>query len=493
MEGLPKFSQVHVVSDLHMGGRPGFQILKETKRLANFIRWVTKQESKSDVALVLNGDVIDTLAEDELGYVQAEGATRVVQRIMEDSHFVMVWDALTEFVSTNRRQLVIVIGNHDIELAFPAVQRLVVERLCGPDLKARSRVEFSTMGAGYSCVVGSSRIFCTHGNEVDSWNFNCYEALSKVARRLNAGVGLVTDNWEPNAGTRMVKDIMNEVKRRYAWVDLLKPENSVAVGTLVALDPGQLSKITKLMPLLGKQAADGVFEVDQRLSVDSKADGGVRRQFTVSELLGPNMRSLMNAPEDDTDALLMALEERRQFGAKSVSGRDGTLGWRQMVWDRATSIFTNKPPEESLRMALIDWLKEDRSFDLKDEDSTYNEVIKRLGRDVAFVVTGHTHLERAIEMGGGRYYFNTGTWIRLMSMKSQWLKDRASFMPVFEVLKLGTMDALDKGLSAEEPLLLDRTSVVSFEVKDGQTWGRLCHVVGEGTAPPVEIKAYGRP
>ena len=34
-----------------------------------------------------------------------------------------------------------------------------------------------------------------------------------------------------NAGTRMVKEVMNEVKRRYAWIDLLKPETSAAVGT----------------------------------------------------------------------------------------------------------------------------------------------------------------------------------------------------------------------------------------------------------------------
>ena len=36
----------------------------------------------------------------------------------------------------------------------------------------------------------------------------------------------------------MVKDMMNGIKSRYAWVDLLKPETDAAVGVLLALDPG---------------------------------------------------------------------------------------------------------------------------------------------------------------------------------------------------------------------------------------------------------------
>ena len=39
---------------------------------------------------------------------------------------------------------------------------------------------------------------------------------------------LEPSEWGPNAGTKMVKDVMNEVKRRYAWIDLLKPETQAA-------------------------------------------------------------------------------------------------------------------------------------------------------------------------------------------------------------------------------------------------------------------------
>ncbi|MDV3241408.1 MAG: metallophosphoesterase [Methylocaldum sp.] len=230
MSEFPAYDEVHVISDIHMGGKPGFQILRETQRLANYIRWVAAQRPEGRVALILNGDVFDTLAEDIRGYVAVDEATATLTRIMDDNSFSGIWEALADFVKKKGRTLVIVIGNHDIEVSFPSVQRLILSRLAGEDLLARARIEFSTTGAGHTCLVGNARVFCTHGNEVDAWNYNRYEDLAKVARRLNAGRSLEPSEWYPNAGTRMVKEVMNEVKRRYAWIDLLKPETSAAVG-----------------------------------------------------------------------------------------------------------------------------------------------------------------------------------------------------------------------------------------------------------------------
>ena len=132
---LPAFDEVHVISDIHMGGKPGFQILRETNRLANFIRWVATQRPDGRVALVLNGDVFDTLAEDIRGYVAVDEAVSTVQRIMDDASFSQIWNALGEFVQKDGRTLVVVIGNHDIEVAFPPVQRLILSRLAGDNLR----------------------------------------------------------------------------------------------------------------------------------------------------------------------------------------------------------------------------------------------------------------------------------------------------------------------------------------------------------------------
>jgi hypothetical protein len=393
--------------------------------------------------------------------------------------------------------LAIVIGNHDIEIAFPCVQRLIVERLSGGDNNAKARIEFSAAGAGYGCLVGNARVFCTHGNEVDAWNFNRYEDLSRVARRLNAGLTLNRDEWTPNAGTRMVKDVMNDVKKKYAWIDLLKPENSAAIGALLALDPAQLGKISKLPPILGAKIT-GDAQVDQRLSADSlhisTATNGAPP--TLESLLGPNvldsMKHMGAAPGRSGDDMLLALERSQKSPAPSQVVSDAPLGVGQLVWDRLTGWLTGVSRDEALRRALQDWLKDDKTFKTDEKDSTYKEVTAKLGSSIDFVITGHTHLARAIDMGAGRYYFNCGTWIRLMQFTDAMLASTASFKPIYDVLENGRMPTIDAATFNNKPLILDKTTSVSISLENGKTVGRLNQVTGDGDKTPIEITQFAR-
>ena len=494
MGDFPNYDEVHVISDLHMGGKPGFQILRETKRLANYIGWVGRQRSGGNVALVLNGDVIDTLAEDIYGYVAVDEAIATVRRIMGDPSFSPVWQALATFVKLEGRSLVIVIGNHDIEMSFPTVQRLVVSYLSGDDLKARARIEFSTTGAGYTCTVGNARIYCTHGNEVDAWNYNRYEDLAKVGRRLNAGRSLDPSEWYPNAGTRMVKEVMNEVKRKFAWIDLLKPETFAAIGTLLVLDPSQTSKITKLLPIVGEKL-QGQKQVDQRLSADGfqPPEQNVPTPITVDQLLGPNLKAgFLNAGSanlSNADDMLLTAEENFNRPDRHTTVADDTLGTPQLIWDWITDV----DKDEALRRALKDWLVNDKTFDMTDEDDTYTQVTAAVGPTIDFVITGHTHLERAINMGGGRYYFNCGTWIRLLKFTEDMLKDTASFKPVYDVLINGRMEAIDSAKFNGNPFVLDRTSAVSIKEEKGKVIGRLNHIIDDGSGEPETKQRVEKP
>jgi UDP-2,3-diacylglucosamine pyrophosphatase LpxH len=499
MSDLPAFDELHVISDIHMGGKPGFQILRETKRLANFIRWVAQQRPDGRVALVLNGDVFDTLAEDIRGYVAVEDAVATVQRIIDDDSFSAVWDALGEFVKQDGRTLVIVIGNHDIEVAFPPVQRLILSHLAGDNLPARACIEFSTAGAGYTCMVGDSRVYCIHGNEVDAWNYNRYEDLAKVARRLNAGQSLDQSEWTPNAGTKMVKEVMNEVKKTYRWIDLLKPETSAAVGTLVVLDPSQAKKIGELVDIVGRLVQSS-GQVNQRLS----AEGFQRPSETsapdaaVGQLLGPNVRQgiqlgAAGATAQGADDMLRAAEE--DFNKPGTLARQPveTLGTPQLIWDRLTGWITGVGKDEALRRALKDWLEDDKTFDIADHDDTFKQVTASVGPAIDFIVTGHTHLERAIEIGAGRYYFNCGTWIRLLQFTDEMLKDTAAFRAVYDVLMNGRMETIDNAAFGGVPFVLDRTTAVCIKHEDEKVVGQLTHVVGDGTGVPDVKKQFMRP
>ena len=69
---LPRHAAIHVISDIHMGGLAGLQILRETARLAKYILRLAGEKPDDEIALVLNGDVFDSLAEDIAGYVAVE-------------------------------------------------------------------------------------------------------------------------------------------------------------------------------------------------------------------------------------------------------------------------------------------------------------------------------------------------------------------------------------------------------------------------------------
>ena len=490
MSQLPAFDEVHVISDIHMGGQAGFQILRETQRLANFIRRLGKQRPEGRLALVLNGDVFDTLAEDFNGYVAIGDSEATVERIMKDSSFVAIWDALSDFVKLPGRTLVIVIGNHDIEIAFPPVQRLVLSRLAGEDAAARARIEFSVMGAGFTCTVGGRRVFCIHGNEVDAWNYNRYEDLAKVSRRMNADQPFAQGEWKPNAGTRMVKDVMNGIKRKYAWIDLLKPENSAAVGTLLVLDPSQANKISEAFDIVAERQR-GTAQVDARLSTDGlPPQPAAARSLALEEMLGPNLIQGVGQGADD-----MLLAAERNFNKRRVAGQtDGTLGAPQLIFDRLTGWLTGVSKTEALRRALHDWLKDDKTFVTDAHDDTFKEVTKSVGPAIDFIVTGHTHLERAIDMGHGRYYFNCGTWIRLLQLTPAMLADTKLFdEKIYAVLVDGRMKAIDEAVFLGKPFVMDQTSAVSICRKDDQVVGALTHVEGDGTSAPKVIKSFARP
>lgn len=475
---LLQYDELYIVSDIHMGGPPGFQVLKEGKRLASFIRWIGQQRPDGRVALVLNGDVIDSLAENIRGYIAADEAVTMVTRIFNDQAFAPVWDALKDFVSMAGRSLIMVIGNHDIELALPAVQRTLEERLAGDEAAPRGRIFFSTAGAGHSCTVGPARVFCTHGNEEDSWNIVDYEALFQLARGLNAGLPFDSSRWKPNAGTMLVRDIMNEVKRKYAWIDLLKPETKAAIGVLLVLDAGQVGKISRGIPVLWEKLRSSL-KLHGLLSADETTvrDGAAVQAIALNELLGPNLLGGVAGARPcsgrSADSMLLQAEEALNKQSGQTAGTDETLGWGQLTWDWLTGV--EKP--EAVRRALKDWLRGDKTFDIKDHDETFDAVTAKIGPSVDFIVTGHTHLERAIKLDARRCYFNCGTWIRLLRFTEAMLDKPDVFKKIYDVLMKGSMDEIDRAeIVPGQPFLMNQTSAVSIRTDGGGVVGELIHI-----------------
>jgi hypothetical protein len=70
----PVFDEVHAISDLHPGGGPGFQIFGLRQELVGLLDFLTKKPESPSVALVINGDFLDFLAEPPSSYFDLLGA-----------------------------------------------------------------------------------------------------------------------------------------------------------------------------------------------------------------------------------------------------------------------------------------------------------------------------------------------------------------------------------------------------------------------------------
>ncbi len=82
---LPQFEELYAVSDIHMGGVPGFQIFGRVERLAQFILRISSEHPGQRTVLVLNGDIIDSLAQDIRGYIATIEAEDMMNNIYTES------------------------------------------------------------------------------------------------------------------------------------------------------------------------------------------------------------------------------------------------------------------------------------------------------------------------------------------------------------------------------------------------------------------------
>ncbi|MFS8065205.1 MAG: hypothetical protein ACMG6S_02415 [Byssovorax sp.] len=469
---MDQLDQLHAVSDLHLGGAPGHQIFDRGPLLAGAIDRLRERAPDARVGLVLNGDIVDFLAVPGATYLDPFGAVAKLEAILTDPAFSPVWEALARFVRTPQRTLVLGLGNHDVELSLPDVQARLLQAICGDSLEARARVRIAMDGTGYACSIGGRRVLCVHGNEVDLWNEVDQRALNQVIHSLRHASAVAP--WEPNPGTRLVIDVMNEIKRNFPMVDLLKPETRPVVGVLLALDPTALSALKRFAPIAARYGVEQVRRArilgEEAAPLDEDAalaaldeDAALAALLQRSKALEP---VAMTGPSQAT-RLLEEVEELYREGKDAVelSPSDARLGFGDLLIDA----LLKRDPSKNLRESLQVWLAGDKTFALDTEDEVFCKLDERVGPSIDFVVAGHTHLARAIRRKhGGGCYFNSGTWVRLIRLSDAMLSDDGAFAVVYQAFRGQSMEALDsvKGLVFRNPTMVsieaDGDSVVGF-------------------------------
>lgn len=153
---------VVVFSDIEMGAGGAFDDFPRSDFLAETIRsygrdpfrWLTTD-------LVFNGDTFDLLKTEYRGgyphHVTREIAIDKMERVA--AAHPAFFQAVGEFLADDeRRTVTFVLGNHDMELLFPAVHAVVRERIGSA---VADRVRF----AGHSLSIG--RMHIEHGSQLD--------------------------------------------------------------------------------------------------------------------------------------------------------------------------------------------------------------------------------------------------------------------------------------------------------------------------------------
>jgi UDP-2,3-diacylglucosamine pyrophosphatase LpxH len=371
--------ELFVMSDLHLAAERNAGLFQSDIELADCLNWILKESS--DSLTVLAGDILDFLvlrngdSNGDHARVDFEGLGNRTQEIIK--HHPEVFEALGKLARSPRHQLVIMGGNHDPELIFPAVQETIERRLGGGDF-SKPVLRWLVQGEALRLRIGKAVVLVEHGNILDPWNRINHAALQGALSLSSRNLSDVSD-YQPPPGSRLVLKVVSQLRDQYTWVDCLKPETEAVLPLLWHFASLQQRKL--IFDLADDYLSMKVFALNQKI-------GNARNP----ERLYKNGKEAESSPKDKVfKEWVDALHEPQPL----------TLGP-----DKKENKLITK-----LRMVSA----QDSFFDHEElgDPAKYLEPLFNGGADL--VIHGHTHSAKACVVEGG-LYLNTGTWGQLLRL-----------------------------------------------------------------------------
>jgi len=378
---------VFVISDLHLGGDVGFQMCppEGVVLLEQFITGlIALQHGGQRVHLVINGDMVDFLAEKEFSAFTNDDsrARSKLERIIGSTS--AVWARLRDLMGCGA-ELTVMLGNHDVELSFPGPRQLMFEKL-------RNRPEFLYDNQAF--VEG--QLLIEHGNRYDRWNVVSHAALrasrSAMSRREKPPF------YPGPPGSCLVERAINPMKKDYPWIDLLKPENSGMLPVLAVLNPSAIRHLPALTALAATSMLSSFGDDNKPLDPRNIASARSANQLA-----------------DEGLQLAMSLADIRQLQNISAvqTTRDFFSRFKAAVNDQVKRAML-KQLYTALRF-FAQYHK--KAFDTGHEDDAYRlPALASAKKGFQVIVFGHTHLAKQVSLPGGATYLNSGTWADLMRL-----------------------------------------------------------------------------
>lgn len=433
-----------VISDLHLGGEwgddpgtRGFRINTRPDALAAFVRHVADRPTPAE--LIINGDFVDFLAEqrgERWSSFEHDPAAAVAtferlaarpgrKATAAAGGDAAVFDALADLVAA-RQGLTVVLGNHDLELALPAVRRAFLRRIRATERQVRFVLDDEAL------VIGDALI--EHGNRADDYNRVDHLALGRLRADQSRGIVRPGPVFAPPPGSRVVAEVMNDLKVDLPFIDLLKPEGAALYALLLAIDPQVKSRLTKMVPIVTRALVGKSYaQVPALGPLGAKMSGGGDPEDGEAALL-----SAIDAALNDPAAHQAAAELLATLTGADASGRSATVigpAGKAMGTGGlglATSFFgllfgdASAPLTRRLRLLqpAIARLSDDISFardQIDPEAPYYDAAIELANAGHRYVVLGHTHHAKQVPIGNLGTYLNTGTWADVMRFPSDLL------------------------------------------------------------------------
>ncbi|RKG84400.1 hypothetical protein D7W82_22535 [Corallococcus sp. CA049B] len=414
--------RIFAISDLHIGGTDT-PMLGHPELLAGFLERLANYTPRrgETTELVIHGDFIDFLAEPPF-----EAWTTTEQAAL--SKFNEVWDRKTltpifEGLGKCARKLnklTLLLGNHDVELAYPRVREELLRKLRVQE----PRCHFVFNNEAYR--IGD--VLIEHGNRYDGWNAIDHDGLRQALSCASRGEP-APHPMEICPGSLLVRDVINPLKTRYHFIDLLKPEDKVVALLLSALEPA----LGFDLPTIFKGAGHYVSQWARNRPWKSRQDG---RPPEVERLMHDTASSGVPRPlADEFKSELAPAEGARplSYGPRALSKeflRDPNA--EGLAAHARQNLHLSPARLKKLQVALRHALSDDRTFDPQESDGPYFAAAQRMSRNSAWspapprvVIMGHTHLARWKEEGL-LTYLNTGTWADLMAVPPAVLEDSVS-------------------------------------------------------------------
>lgn len=406
---MERVRDVIVISDLHLSSeRPGQGLFGADDALEQFLLWVVEQTR--DCTVVLNGDVLDFLFAESQPGLDAGKLEREADAII--ACHPTVFNALGRLASSPRHSLIILSGNHDPELVFPAVRRRIESSFNVN--KQRPHVSWLVYGEALALAVGHVRALIEHGDRLDSWNEIDREKLNSAVSLGSRGL-IDYHEYVPPLGSRLVSEHLLRLREDFPWVELLKPEREAMLPLLRFL--------TSFKQRVGHSGA---------LSLYFQAEARSRLTKLRQKL-------------DPATKFRKAGESEPSIGRKIQAMAQATLDARGEL-KRAELI---KQLREAAQADTF--FKEDVPDDVNEADQKF---LLRNGADL--LIHGHTHSAKAYQVGDGMY-FNSGTWARLLSLPAP-DSERAAWNKFLKSIETNSYEVFEKPTYVRVTLEADETT-----------------------------------